>query len=275
MNTTRRFASMLVLLATIPFWSGCSGDAGGDTPDLTAGNSQSENDLSARSLTPGGDDWPKLISASQILITYKGADLAPSSVTRSKQEARQLAEEVAEMAQQEGADFAALAKKYSDHFSASAGGYLGSFSPHRMERPFGEAAVKLEEGEVSDPVETISGFYIIRRQPVPAVKQASARHILVMYKGSRLSPETVTRTKEEALARAQDLLERARQGEDFAELAREYSDGPSNVRGGDLGEFGEGVMMPAFEKAVFESEVGEIPDIVQTPFGYHVIYRYK
>jgi len=71
---------------------------------------------------------------------------------------------------------------------------------------------------------------------------------------------------------AMDALEEARAGADFAELAREYSDGPSASEGGDLGWFGRGQMVAPFEQAAFNAEPGSVVGPVQTQFGYHVIY---
>jgi parvulin-like peptidyl-prolyl isomerase len=73
-------------------------------------------------------------------------------------------------------------------------------------------------------------------------------------------------------AKAEEILKRARSGEDFAKLASEFSDDPgSKAQGGDLGFFGPNQMTPAFEKAAFALKPGEISDIVETPFGYHII----
>jgi peptidyl-prolyl cis-trans isomerase SurA len=70
--------------------------------------------------------------------------------------------------------------------------------------------------------------------------------------------------------RAEEILERARKGEDFAALARQHSQDPSASRGGDLGCFRRGVMVPEFEKAVFSLQKGEISGVIKTKFGYHV-----
>lgn len=101
-----------------------------------------------------------------------------------------------------------------------------------------------------------------------------AKHLLVMYKGSMRAPATITRTKEEAKKRAQEAHDKAKKGAKFEDLVKEYSDEPgAGARGGDLGKFRKGQMVPAFQEAVEKLKVGEVSDLVETPFGYHVILR--
>jgi peptidyl-prolyl cis-trans isomerase C len=98
-------------------------------------------------------------------------------------------------------------------------------------------------------------------------EQVQASHILI-------KPETgedPNKAQEQAGAKAEDLLKQIKEGADFAELAKEHSDCPSAAKGGDLGYFGEGRMVPAFEKAAFALEVGQVSDLVKTRFGYHII----
>lgn len=98
-----------------------------------------------------------------------------------------------------------------------------------------------------------------------------ASHILLMYAGSERS--TATRTKQEALEQIRTIKQQLDDGGDFAKLAKEHSDCPSGRSGGDLGNFGRGQMVPEFEQAAFALEVGGSSDVVETPFGYHLIHR--
>lgn len=101
--------------------------------------------------------------------------------------------------------------------------------------------------------------------------QVRASHILLMYAGSARS--TATRTKDEALNEIKALKDQVDNGADFAELAKANSDCPSGQKGGDLGFFGRGMMVPEFDQAAFNMEVGTVSDVVETDFGYHILQR--
>jgi peptidyl-prolyl cis-trans isomerase C len=106
---------------------------------------------------------------------------------------------------------------------------------------------------------------------LPMSDQVRASHILLMYEGSMRS--RATRSKDEAQTQMAEIKTQLDAGGDFAELARSHSDCPSGMQGGDLGAFGRGQMVGEFEEAAFGLEVGGTSDVIETPFGYHVIKR--
>ena len=97
-------------------------------------------------------------------------------------------------------------------------------------------------------------------------EQRSVRHILI-----KTSAEDSEDALSEKLNRAEQVLELAKTGEDFTELAKQFSEGPTGPKGGDLGSFSRGRMVKPFDDAVFALNEGEISDIVETQFGFHVI----
>ncbi|HEX2059988.1 MAG TPA: peptidylprolyl isomerase [Thermoanaerobaculia bacterium] len=104
-------------------------------------------------------------------------------------------------------------------------------------------------------------------------EQVSARHILVAFKGSPAAQEGKPElTEEQAKAKAEELRKQIVGGASFEEVAKKESDDlGSGARGGELGEFSRGQMVPEFEKAAFEAKVGEVTPVVRTQFGYHII----
>jgi hypothetical protein len=114
----------------------------------------------------------------------------------------------------------------------------------------------------------------IEKEEAETPEEVSARHILISYEAAERSE--ATRSKEEAKKLAQKVLKEAKaEDADFAALAKKYSDGPSGEKGGDLGTFGKGQMAPPFETAAFALKVGEISEVVETKFGFHIIKRTK
>jgi len=92
-----------------------------------------------------------------------------------------------------------------------------------------------------------------------------------MYQGS--SRSTATRSQDEAKTLIAELATKLESGADFATLAKEHSDCPSGAKGGDLGPFGRGQMVGAFEDTTFGMQVGQTSGVVETQFGYHLITR--
>ena len=129
----------------------------------------------------------------------------------------------------------------------------------------------LEVGEVFGPYRDGNYFKISRLLDRKEEASLRASHILIAFEGATRAPPTVTRSKAEAKREANRVLRLARRsGADFEGLAREYSDGPTKTRGGDLGFFQEGQMAEPFFDFVNENRVGRI-GLVETEFGFHII----
>jgi peptidyl-prolyl cis-trans isomerase D len=108
-------------------------------------------------------------------------------------------------------------------------------------------------------------YYEQHKDEYTLPERVKAQHILFKTQGK--TPEEIEKIKE----KARGVLERAKKGEDFSGLAKQYSEDSTAAAGGDLGDFGRGQMVPEFEKAAFSMGVGAISDLVQTQFGIHII----
>ncbi|MGB6379165.1 MAG: SurA N-terminal domain-containing protein, partial [Syntrophobacteria bacterium] len=122
----------------------------------------------------------------------------------------------------------------------------------------------LAEVEVTD--QEIEEFYQLHQDDYREPKKVHARHILF-----RISEKAKTAEIQEILDRAKKVLDLARKGDNFAELARKYSDDSTASKGGDLGYFKSGDMVKPFADSAFSLKKGEISDLVRTRFGVHII----
>ena len=149
------------------------------------------------------------------------------------------------------------------------GGDLGWLKADDLPSLFSDVAPDLEAGATSDPIRSPSGLHLVHMADMRGgggqmVEQTRVRHILVR-------PSEIM-TDEQARDLVASLKERAEAGEDFADLAREFSeDIGSAAEGGDLGWTNPGQMVPEFEAAMAETPVGELSDPVQSQFGWHVL----
>ncbi|HFD78953.1 MAG TPA: peptidylprolyl isomerase [Gammaproteobacteria bacterium] len=115
--------------------------------------------------------------------------------------------------------------------------------------------------------EALRAYYEEKKESLARKEQRRARHILIQVPADA-DDATVGKARKEA----EDLLQQIRKGADFAKLAKEHSDDPGSAsRGGDLGFFARGAMVPEFDKAVFALEKGGIAGPVRTQFGFHII----
>ncbi len=128
-----------------------------------------------------------------------------------------------------------------------------------------EKLIRQKLADVTVSSKEVMGFYSTYRDSLPVQGESVRLSHLMM---------TITPKEEEkraAFQRAKEVLSKARAGESFANLAKSYSDCPSSQQGGDLGYFSRGEMVPEFEQAAFALQPGEISDVVETMYGYHII----
>lgn len=244
----------------------------GPTNFATRGNQEHRDaaDLIAPQLGEDPSDAPDLIEVRTIRIAWAGAEGVSSRITRSEEDASGRADTVSSLLRAPGSNFGEVAREYGDVPPSIDRLRRGSAEPAIF-----NTAAALSRGEVSHPIRTPGGFVIMNRRADPASgpTTVAARHILIAYAGARRVADTVTRSREEALALATQVRTQALGGGDWTTLHSENTDEPGSPPNGDLGTFGRGQMVPAFERAVFALEVGATGEVVETPFGFHVIQR--
>jgi peptidyl-prolyl cis-trans isomerase C len=121
--------------------------------------------------------------------------------------------------------------------------------------------------KISIPEKEIKAFYDTQPDLFKLPEMVRASHILI-----KVAPGSSDARKAEARKKLQDIQEKLKKGEDFAALAKEFSQCPtSSSRGGDLNYFRRGQMVKPFEEVAFSLEPGKVSDVVETKFGYHLI----
>jgi parvulin-like peptidyl-prolyl isomerase/Tfp pilus assembly protein PilF len=243
---------------------------------------------------------PEEVKLSNILIKV-AADATPADVQSASRAIQSVKAQL-----DKGADFAELAKKYSQDPSRDQGGDLGYLSRDKMDPKIVDVAFTLPVGKVSDVIRTDQGFGLIkvtdRRQKgfadvkdqlqtdysneietqefdrwqsqaqkagvFPKTVEVHASHILI--KVAKDAPADQVQTAYNKIAAIQKQLQA---GADFAKLAQDQSEDPGTKgSGGDLGWFAHGVMDPAFDQAAYAlQKEGDISPIVRSSFGYHLI----
>ena len=205
---------------------------------------------------------PETVEIYHILKIVKPSD---ESLTAAYDKASALLEQI-----KNGADFEKLAQQYSDDkASAKKGGDLGLISRGDFVTEFETAAFQLKDGEISDIVQTQFGFHIIQMIERRGEK-VRTRHILIQVLPT---PEDEQRVINEL----NEIRTRALKGEDFSELALQYSD-DENVQKdrGFLGEFEtEKMIIPEFQTIVKELQPGDISEPFKTEYGYHIVLLNK
>jgi len=168
-----------------------------------------------------------------------------------------------------GRDFGQLAATYSESNDAMQGGDLGFRPLDSLPQVMSSAIANLKPGQVSDVVRSPSGFHIVKLiarkggSALPQIQQTHARHILIKV--------TEVTSEAEARQKINQVHSRLKNGEDFAALAKLYSQDGSAQKGGDLGWLYPGDTVPAFDQAMNALKIGEISNPVQSQFGFHII----
>ena len=168
-----------------------------------------------------------------------------------------------------GGEFSEIAREFSISSNAESGGLINWRKSIDMPQLFEKALNKQSIGYITNPLESGSGFHILkiedkRGEFVQYEDQWQSRHILLI-------PSTI-RTKEDTEIELNDIRQRVLDGEDFGELADEFSEDPGSAKlGGDLGWLGLGVLASEFEKTMLETDIGVISEVFETEFGFHFL----
>jgi len=197
-----------------------------------------------------------------ILLTFPDDD--PAAAEAAQDKARSLVTEL-----RGGADFRQMAIANSSSSTALEGGDLGWRRAGELPSLFAEEVVRLKVGETADPIVTRGGVHIIqlleqRGASMQREQQTLARHILVQPSEIRTEAQT------EALIR--DIRDRLEAGEDFAALARQYSEDPgSALNGGDLGWSSGEQFVESFRRTMATTPTGGLSPPFRSQYGWHVI----
>jgi len=193
----------------------------------------------------------------------------PDGATASQiEETREQAQDVYQQIMS-GADFGEMAVRYSESDTSLRGGSLGWIEGQQIPSFFVDILTGMEAGEVSKPFRTSSSYHIVKVNELRSavqrseINQTHARHILI-------TPNEII---DDATAKQQldNALERIEEGEDFGELAKLLSDGPTAPVGGDLGWSDPGSFVPEFERVMNDLEIGEVSEPFRSPFGWHIV----
>jgi peptidyl-prolyl cis-trans isomerase SurA len=226
----------------------------------------SDKDVNEKLIEEAYERMKKDVRASHILIKL-GNDPTPKDTLAAYNKAISIRNRV-----MKGENFADLARQNSDDPSGQQnGGDLGYFTSMMMVYPFENAAYNTPVGQVTMPVKTRFGYHILKVTDMrDAQGQVKAAHIMVKIPDG--APDSVVAS---AKKKIEELLAKARNGEDFGVLAQNFSDDrTSGKSGGQLPWFGTGKMVPEFEKAAFDlKENNQISEPVRSPYGWHIIKR--
>ncbi|KAB2312511.1 molecular chaperone SurA [Betaproteobacteria bacterium SCN2] len=228
---------------------------------LNVSDAEIDSYLQTQSSLDQGDEF----NISHILVAVP-ENASPEQIQERRARAQNIIDEL-----NKGADFAQLSATYSDAPNALDGGGLGWRNAGQIPELFMNALRGMQAGAVSEPVKSPNGFHILRlndrrgMNTTTVVTQTRVRHILI-------KPSEIT-SEADAINRLNQVRERIEHGgEKFETLARQFSeDTGSAAKGGELSWVNPGDTVPEFERAMNALKPGELSQIVQSPFGWHLI----
>lgn len=226
---------------------------------LSITEAEVENYLSLQSKEQQSDEY----NLSHILIRTP-EDASPNKLAELKRKADDAFNQI-----KSGKDFAQVSAALSDAPNALEGGQLGWKNITQLPSLFADAVRNLKPGQTTEILRSANGFHIIKlnerrggSSPL-VITQSHLRHILI--KVSEVTSE------KEARQRMEIIRERAEHGEDFAELAKQYSEDSSASNGGDLGWVNPNENLPELDRAMEKLAIAEISPIIKSQFGIHII----
>ena len=219
----------------------------------------SEAEIEAFLRTPEGTE---LVQPAYRLLHARLDVLNPEDMDKAKSHVRSLSAKISM-----GEDFNTVIASSGEPF-AFTGGDLGLRRQSELPSLFADTVVNMQEGGYAGPIENGNAFHFIylleKRGGTQIIPQTRARHILI-------KPSEIL-TTEEAKQLAQGLKSRILSGEDFGDLAREYSEDIGSAQeGGDLGWASPGQMVPVFENAMAQADINEITEPFESPYGWHIL----
>lgn len=204
------------------------------------------------------------VRASHILVKL-APDALPKDTIEAYNKITKIREEI-----MKGGDFGAIAKAKSDDPSAKENnGDLGYFTALQMVYPFETAAFTTKTGEISQPVRTRFGYHIIKvTDSRPAQGEVKCAHIMAKFQAGGKAEDSL-----KAYAKITEIAGKLKAGENFEDLAKQFSDDQGSAKsGGVLPQFGTGRMVPEFEKAAFAlKNTGDVSEPIRTSYGWHII----
>jgi len=197
-----------------------------------------------------------------LIATPEGA--SPEQLRQARDKAEILVQKL-----RQGLDFSTAALTESDSQQALSGGDLGWRPTGQLPTLFADQVGGMEQGEISDPIHSPSGYHIIMVEDYKGgerhvINQTHVRHILV-------KTNEVT-SDEDAITRLEQLKQRIDGGDDFADLARSHSDDTgSAIEGGDLGWVTPGDLLPLFEEKMNQLAIDQVSTPFNTDFSWHIV----